>query len=478
MRSVWRRWLSREMGDGLVLSVLLVLSALIRLPLMSFPGFYNDLGMYIQWGVEAQTHPLQIYSYSATVAVTPANYLPLAVFLYAGLIGVYVHLVHPLPLLTADPNYVLGPYPGLIWFVKLPVLAGDIGLIALLYRLARRLQPRYHVAVAVLSYAISPAVLLSGVLWGQLDNVVTCGVILAWLLVLEEHEMWAGVVLTLAILVKPQPVVFVPLLLIYLWRWRGYTTTLRTVAAMAVTALVTCAVYLVPPHPQLAALYRNMRFWFTKQPQTSVDADNLWTLLGAASHPYNTPYLGPLTTDQVGWGLFAGVLVVVCAGIWLDRRPSQWFLAAGITACAFFTLTTQQHERYLYPALALLLVAAALTDSKSGRLHSYVLYAVVTLTCTLNLTATGVLAPRDPRPFWLFPPPLLSVAHVLATQGSGAIAVMNLLALLAALLVFVRGVAAGRRGSAQPVAEAAAFPPPVAVAPRDACARRYPTQAA
>lgn len=430
MRRVWRWW---RTGDGKALLALLVVSCIVRLPLMPFRGFYDDLGLYTLWGVEAQTQLLHVYSFGAATTLVPSNYPPLTIYLYGALVWIYDHTIHPLPLLGGNgfQSYVLGPYPGLVWLLKVPVLLGDLGLLALLYRLGRRVHSPRYAFIAAATYAICPAVLIAGILWGQLDGVATCLVLLALVLALEEHEIGAGIALALAVLVKPQPAIFIPLLLVYLWRWRGRAQTIRAVGAMGGTALILCAIYLLPPHPELFALYNNVQFSLRNPPATSIDAYNLWTVLGVSAHPVSTPFLGPLTTGLIGWGLFGGVLLLVCIGIWLDGSPRRLLLGAGIVAATFFDVAVLQHERYLYPALALFF-AAGLCARRGW--PAYGLYALSALTLTLNLIATAV-----------------PIAVNMSYQTP--IAALNLLILLGALMYFGATLDIGSRRSEKPAKE-------------------------
>ena len=431
-----RAWAWCHTSDGKALLALLVASSAVRLPLMPFPGFFGDMGIYTLWGVEAQRHLLHVYSYGASTPFAPSNYPiypPLSIYFYGALVWIYDHIAHPLSLQPVNISYLLESSPSLVWLLKLPVLLGDLGLIAALYAVGRMFRSRRHTLVAAATYALCPAVLLAGVLWGQLDNVAGCFLVVAWLLALKRHDVWAGVALALAILVKPQPIIFVPLFLLYIWRWHGWRRAVRAAGAMGGIAGAFCAIYLLPPRPELFAFFRNIQSVLSLRPFTNFDAFNLWALLRMSTHPYNTPALGPLSTSLIGWGLFAIVLLIACAGVWLDGSPGRFFLGAGIVAVAFFDLTTMQHERYLYPALALFL-GAALCTRRSW--VSYTLYGIVCLTYTLNLLAYAVPHTTGNEPFWLFPPAVHAFAVTLQSYQA-PLSALNLLVLLGALAFFV-----------------------------------------
>ena len=108
----------------------------------------------------------------------------------------------------------LGPF-----FAKVPLLLADVAAVALLYWQARKRHSERFALLAAASWAFSPALLYNGVIWGQTDGFVALPVLIALFAIVSERYAVAGVSLALAVLIKPQPVIFVPLVLLYLWRW-------------------------------------------------------------------------------------------------------------------------------------------------------------------------------------------------------------------------------------------------------------------
>jgi Gpi18-like mannosyltransferase len=208
------------------------------------------------------------------------------------------------------------------------------------------------------AYAFSPTVLFDGAVWGQFDALVLLATLLVLIFAARLHSPATGVALAFLITLKPQAIIFAPLVVAYLWRWMGWRGAICALGIAAAGTLVICSPYLLPPHPEMLAFYHLFGLWVREMPQASPGGFNLWWFLGAAQRNYQAPYLGPLTLNVIGWGLFLATLLLVVQGIWKDRSSSQLFSGAAILAIAFFDLTTLQHERYLFPAPALLLVAA------------------------------------------------------------------------------------------------------------------------
>src|SRR5207244_2457396 len=85
---------------------------------------------------------------------------------------------------------------------------------------------------------------------------------------------------------------------------------------------------------------------------TSLFAFNVWSIAADFWQP-DAAYVG------IGTLLLIAGLLGSCVPLWW-RRDTATFLAAGtLAACAFYFLPTRAHERYLFPALVLLLPLAA-----------------------------------------------------------------------------------------------------------------------
>lgn len=406
--------------------MLLGLALLVRLPLLPYYGFFHDIRFYVDWGMWSHTHFLDFYSYGDTQVRPPAypNYPPLAIYTYGIIMGAYQLGAH---ILNIQPVYDIHQAALLDALIKLPTLLSDLASVALVYAVARRHLSGWWPEVLAASYAFSPAVLWVGPLWGQTDSVMALGIVLALLLALRGHGASAGIAFALAVLYKPQLVLLLVPLLLYLWRWQGVRQALRGVLGMCAAGLVVCLPYLLPPRVQMLVFVGNELTVTRVQPLASFNAFNVWWLLGIGYTDHTRPVLGALSPLLIGWVLFACVLLVALACIWRDGSPSRLFLACGLVVVAAFALTTLQHERYLFPAL-LVFLFATIYDRRL-----WPLYAGATLICFLNvfLTVQGLV--RDIAPLLVVERPTLPQY---VTQGQ-FVSVGTLALLLAADVVCV-----------------------------------------
>ncbi|HST87299.1 MAG TPA: glycosyltransferase 87 family protein [Ktedonobacterales bacterium] len=437
-----RAWCTRAEGRRMLL--LLALALLVRLPLMAFHGFFYDLQGYAVWGEVLDHHFFDFYTACCPATLpphAPPTYPPLTVYLYGLLYAVYALLGRTI---TPAPPLDLHQSVPLAIILKLPMLVADLATIALIYAVARRVRSERLALATAASYAFAPAVLFDGALWGQTDGLTLLFILLALLAALRHRGAWAGVFFALAVLLKPQPLAFAPLPLVYLYRWAGPRQAVRWLAAASATVVVVYLPYLLHPVAQIGQFLSVLHDGFRQEPYASIDGFNLWWFLGAANHDYATPYLGALSPNTLGLMLFALVVLVTLAGIWRDPSPGTLFLGAALVALAFFDVTTLQRERYLYPAVALFLLAAVY----NGTLLLFSIGAGVT--AFLNM-AMHLIMRADPAFGGFHADPGIDLnawASFLVHHGeySIAVAAVNVGLLLVAVLIFPRTLP-GRRAS-------------------------------
>lgn len=369
-----RAWCGTAAGRRLL--ALLVIACAVRLALAPFHGFFHDLDIYVSWGLGVRRHLTTAYS-QGTMGYMLSNYPPLMMDFLAVWVGAYTVLAH---LAGAHPPYDVYQSAIFAVYMKLPALIADLATACTLYALAWRLKGERAALLVAAVYLFSPAILFDSAVWGQTDSLMALGLLLALISAWRRRPAVAGMLFAATVLLKPHPAILGTLLLVYLWRRQGTGAVARCVAGAAGAALLITLPYLLPPHPQVFAFLSNLNDWAHTAAHASNDAYNLWWLLGPRIN-FAAPYLGPLSPSAIGWLLFAPLLLLVLAGIWRDASPRHLFLGGGLVALAFFDLTTLQHERYLYPALALFRVASLYEQ----RARTFYVIASLTAFCNMLL---------------------------------------------------------------------------------------------
>ena len=186
-----RRWMD-------VLYVGFVALALRCTLAMAMRGYPNDIDCWLGWaGQAASTAPgaglFNIYS-SGGFNDYPPGYMYVLYF------------VGKLNGLFPAPRFQL-------LMVKLPSIAADIGTAYFIYRLAsERLSDRAAMLIALL-YAFNPLVVLDSSAWGQIDSILALIAVACFWQVYRDKMGWAAVLYGIGILVKPQMLLFAPVML-------------------------------------------------------------------------------------------------------------------------------------------------------------------------------------------------------------------------------------------------------------------------
>ncbi len=261
----------------------------------------------------------------------------------------------------------------------------DLAIGVVVYLAARRLTGPARALVAPAIYLFNPAVLLAGPVWGQVDAAGTLAYLLALLALAGRRFGLAGACAVLALLIKPQfgLVLFpVGIVAVLAWRATGDRTPLIRATLGGAAAYVAVALPLrLDPFSYLGRVIGAGSF----KEMSSANAANLWGLL----HGYKKPdgdlvYIGAVLLLL---GLTAALLPL------LRRQDLPMILAVGaFVIFAFYFLPTRVHERYLFPAMAVLAPLAAANWS--------VLAAYLLLTAGFAASMLYALVDTTPFTFW------------------------------------------------------------------------------
>jgi Gpi18-like mannosyltransferase len=312
----------------------------------------HDLRIFISWAqLLAQYGAHGLYAHVDTIDHYLVNYPPLYALILGAIDAVYRVLSH-----GAQNPVLLG------MLLKFPPIVADVALCVLVFAVVRRWAgPRAALGAAAFA-AFAPSTWPISALWGQVDSICTAFMLLALTLVYWRRYTLAWGALALAVLVKPLPIVVLPLLLAAQIRDRGWSLRLLTGPACAIALAYVAALPFAPTMAPIGVLH-----WLALEyaagaslsDSTSVNAYNLWTLAWPVTSDSQT--LFKISLHAWGWLAFAAILVPTTWGLFrrLGQEPLRvaqehlmaraWF----IVLAALFILLTRMHERYILFALAL-----------------------------------------------------------------------------------------------------------------------------
>ena len=397
MAAVWSR-------SGLVLIAILIAGAAIRLAAIAAgPGYPFDVVTFQRWAARM-------------AAGGPASFYDPALF--ADYPPGLLYLLWPLGALPG------GPPPEIVRAIGIPF---DLAIAVVAFAVVRRLRGDRAGLVAAAAYGLDPAPALAGPYWGQVDAVAVLPLILSLVAAAAGRSALAGALGAVAALVKPQLAVGLATLFVA-WATRAVRrgergSLARLVGGAAATALVIALPFGLTVE-KIAAIVRDAT---STHPFSSLFAFNVWALVTGFAVPDDTTILG---LPARVWGL--GLVAIAFALVWARTAalaasgrgpfPDELALLLAMTTLAtlvLYELPTRIHERYLLPAVALL-VPFAFASRRAA--IAYVVFSVVLAVSVLfaftHQEQTGVRAtPVLERT--LFDPSLL-VLLVLAGFGACA----------------------------------------------------------
>lgn len=276
--------------------------------------------------------------------------------------------------------------------IKLPSLAADIVTAYFIYKIAKgKLSEKWAVLMAGI-YAFNPVILLNSTLWGQVDSFFTMLIVIAVWLLMNQKPKWASVVYCIAVLMKPQGIIFLPVLFFELLRKKNIKDFFRCFLYALVTAVIILLPFFSLQDPLwIIKLFINTASGYKG---ASINAFNFFALLGANWKEDSLPLF--LFSYQT-WGILFDILILAFSGFlyFKGRGAVLPSIASVVLVTGAFVMSHRMHERYMFPALAILLLAYALV--KDRRL--LILYGLFSVTSFVNTYMVFSLSLREI--FWI-----------------------------------------------------------------------------
>ena len=378
--------------------LIVILALVIRLPLLDAPGFLHDQEQFVIWGYIAQERGLGgVYDHFETPGGPKrlSNYPPVQILICRALAALYptvagrrldAEVVGSVSQRADTP-----PARAAYTLFKWPAVIADIACALMLFYGLRRGASVRCAAMIAGAYAILPSVWHNSAVWGAVDSIPIVFLFAALESASRRRAAWLGMFAALAVLTKPQMVIFLPILALMTLRG-GFESKSRPWLSAGAAALLTVAALVAPFWSALGGVWDAYFEAPGFYPLTHLNGFSAW-FLGTPlveSHLQEN-LLEHYTRDDVV--LFAGITArqlgivgfLIIAGfsyarLWMQRGDActlRWCLR--IVPLAFFVCSTQMHERYLYPVVGMW----AWTARPTGR---WVLsYIAVSLVAAINV---------------------------------------------------------------------------------------------
>ncbi len=406
-RASWGFWAGMVLAAALRVGIALVVE-----------GYQVDVNCFRSWGHTMRTvGPTQFYQTTSFCDYTPG----------------YIYIMG-----LSDSLAQLGSSLGLnimaAFYHKLVPMACDLAGAYLIYRAARREKfSGAQAEVLGLLAAFCPAMVLNSAAWGQIDSVLCLGLLAVAMLAVRRR--WAVLlpVYVLCALIKPQALMLGPLGLVVLAvDLVKHRETRPLLIGLGASALVAAGIILpFSVHQQPGWLIEKYATTLASYPYATLNTANFYYLFGGnwQSIELSAGWLPAacLAALSLGWGTFCLVrgkgrarlaepVLMGCFGIAfavMAAVQASWsvigFTAMGLAFAVvmpmylrapkvqhvpllgavlfiiLYVLGVKMHERYLIPALFLLLLAFALHRDKR------ILLLLAAMSCTMFVNEGIVL---------------------------------------------------------------------------------------
>ncbi len=354
------RPLGYDHHSGLVsVAIALLIIAVVKLLMMPFfPGFGADVGSYQAWAIQiAQFGPAHTYQEGYFLDYPPG-------YLYAlWMAGV-----------SAQAIGATGDFFRTI--IEAPAILADFALALLMFAFIRRESQLKMAFVAMLMVALNPALLFDTVVWGQSDSVLTFVMLLSLVAILGRQYEAAWGLAAIAVLVKPQGLMILPVLGFWTIFETGFATWVRSGVSLILVAIIGIAPFQIGHEWNwILKLYTSTAAYYH---ETSVNAFNLMALIGGLRQSDSDTIAG-ISYFALGMGLLVPLYAFVAWILWNGRTRSRLIYATFIAIFGFFMVAPRMHERYLYPAIVLAVPLALEAPEMLA------VFIILSITCLFNL---------------------------------------------------------------------------------------------
>lgn len=246
-----------------------------------------------------------------------------------------------------------------VWllFKSVPI-ACDFALGVMIWKLAKNKLGSWPAIVLSLIYLVNPATILNSAAWGQVDSVLTLLLVLAVYGVVQGRWVQSLSLYAVAVLMKPQALMFGPIgLLAVIVEALKNRKAIRSIGRGILSMLGIMLLVLTPfalgqgknPITWAFSLYGET---LSSYPYITINACNLYSLLGKN-------WIGLAESgwlQYLAWIMYALAFAYAFFLCIRSKKKGNLFLVCAVMLTLVFAFGAKMHERYLFPAMALLLI--------------------------------------------------------------------------------------------------------------------------
>jgi dolichyl-phosphate-mannose-protein mannosyltransferase len=300
-------------------------------------GYQTDIGCFEAWAAIASKNGLaHFYTSTSFVDYPPA----------------YIYILYLIGKIQTLFN-ISGNSVNMLILIKLPSIIADIICSMMIFKVANKRTDSITAIVICALYTFNPAVIFNSSVWGQVDGFFTLFIVLMVLFIMDEKLILASFIFIIAVLIKPQALIFTPLL-IYAFISKK---NLKIFVYSIIVSIASFIILILPFSLNQKFYWIFVKYFSTlsSYPYGSLNAFNLFSLLGGNWVSDNNTFL--LLPFKYWGSIFIVLIVAFSLFVYLKSKHSwkSTYIAFFIIS-AVFVLTSKMHERYMFPAIILALL--------------------------------------------------------------------------------------------------------------------------
>lgn len=392
--------------------LLVVAGILVRIyKAATYQGFDVDINCWIAWGGRMLAQgPFKFYSADAFCDYPP---------LYMMVLAIPTAIRELLGQASTSPV-------GLV-LIKSPAIICEVLTGVFIYKVAGKKLGKSMGLLLSAFYLLNPAIIVNSASWGQVDGVLTLLLVLAIYYMIKRKMHIAVFIYLAALLTKPQALEFAPIMLFgaikgivdYIKMLKGGTPEesanarkqiLNFVGSILASLVIFILISLAMQNDQESIFWLFEKYFGTisSYGYASLSAFNFMSLIGGQWTKLDNPAIFGISFGALSIILIALVIIATAILYFIKFKNRSMFLIAAFIAAALYCFAGQVHERYLYPALALLLMAYVVHEDRR-LLH---VFAGFTLTQYINV-ALVLYIHNSPQTYFSKSDPILLIGSLI-----------------------------------------------------------------
>ncbi|MDO5520270.1 MAG: glycosyltransferase family 39 protein [bacterium] len=368
-KAIYKSWT----GIAWLLAFALIIKLIIS---VIYTGFDTDMNCFFSWARMAANDGLSNFYREDVFTDYPPGYIYVLF-----VVGKFISLFN-----VESYASVMG-----ILLVKFPAILCDVMAGYLIYKIARKRFTEKTSLICTLLYVLNPVVILDSSIWGQVDSVYTLFVLLMCYFITENKYPYAIISFAIGVLMKPQTVFFTPVLLFACIEksfitYRGGKLTFEyhsnefvRLLIYSIASIIGMIVLVLPFG--VGTIIAQYTETMGSYPYASVNAYNIWMLFGKNWVAQTETILG---IPYVVLGYFVIIATVAIAGLIFfksKRDDARIYMVGAFINIFMFLFSVRMHERYMFPALVLLLCAYLARPHK----ELFFVYGLFSITSLYNV---------------------------------------------------------------------------------------------